>query len=240
MVTYKLLVRQLSFAFLETHQRTTFHTTVATSTAASPSNDWEKLKQLIFDNDTFLESLSTKNLFLLVIGNDLRDVFKEEKTRDLHLLLALGHKQEKMAKRFPDTSTVDDELVSSLKASFRNGDQIDEAKSVLKIETGVVNLHLHLYSLFYPGSKEEYMSVSSKVFVSENKTFPESNFLSTHDVSGPVDNLAFTYSSSPNPSETETAESIDVFITELPEGICPDHIRTWTFKEGRTVEGNSS
>ncbi|KAK2742893.1 hypothetical protein CKAH01_18435 [Colletotrichum kahawae] len=213
---------------------------LATSTAASPSNDWEKLKQLIFDNDTFLESLSTKNLFLLVIGNDLRDVFEEDETRDLHLLLALGHKQEKTAKRFPDTSTVDDELVSSLKASFRNGDQIDEAKSVLKIETGVVNLHLHLYSLFYPGSKEEYMSVSSKVFVSENKTFPESNFLSTHDASGPVDNLAFTYSSSHNPSETETGESIDVFITELPEDICPDHIRTWTFKEGRTVEGNSS
>ncbi|KAK1479294.1 hypothetical protein CABS01_17276 [Colletotrichum abscissum] len=76
------------------------------------------------------------------------------------------------------------------------------------------------------------MSVPSNLFVSENSAVQESSFLSTQDVSKPVDDLQFVFSSSHGPSGIQTRESVDMLIAELPDGTCPDHLRTWTFKEG--------
>ncbi|KAK1703230.1 uncharacterized protein BDZ83DRAFT_644993 [Colletotrichum acutatum] len=207
-------------------------TAMATSTPSNTSDDWKKLKKLIFENDTYLEKLSQQDLFLLIIGNDLRDILAGEKNREFHLLLALGSKQESLSKRFSSTSKNDEDLISSLKGSLRNGDKIDEESFLLKIDGAGAALHLHLYSLLHPGTKEGYMSVPSNLFVSENSAVQESSFLSTHDVLKPVDNLQFVYSSSHGPPEIQTRESVDVFIAELPDGTCLDHIRTWTFKEG--------
>ncbi|KAK0367431.1 hypothetical protein CLIM01_15212, partial [Colletotrichum limetticola] len=39
---------------------------MATSTPSNTSDDWTKLKKLIFENDTYLEKLSEQDLFLLI------------------------------------------------------------------------------------------------------------------------------------------------------------------------------
>ncbi|KAF4772721.1 hypothetical protein HER10_EVM0004962 [Colletotrichum scovillei] len=205
---------------------------MATSTPSNTSDDWEKLKKLIFENDTYLEKLSEQDLFLLIIGNDLRGILAGEKNREFHLLLTLGSKQDSLSERFSSTSKADEDLISSLKGSLRNGDKIDEERFLLKIDEAGANLHLHLYSLLHPGNKEGYMSVPSNLFVSENNAVQESSFLSTYDVLKPMDNLQFVFSSSHGTSELQTRESADVLFAQLPDGTCPDHLRTWTFKEG--------
>ncbi|KAL4403197.1 hypothetical protein CABS03_15191 [Colletotrichum abscissum] len=205
---------------------------MATSTPSNTSDDWKKLKKLIFENDTYLEKLSEQDLFLLIIGNDLRGILAGEEDREFHLLLTLGSKQDSLSERFSSTSKADEDLISSLKGSLRNGDKIDEESFLLKIDEAGAILHLHLYSLFHPGTKEGRMSVPSNLFVSENSAVQESSFLSTQDVSKPVDDLQFVFSSSHGTSGIQTRESVDMLIAELPDGTCPDHLRTWTFKEG--------
>ncbi|KAI3526923.1 hypothetical protein CABS02_15486, partial [Colletotrichum abscissum] len=131
---------------------------MATSTPSNTSDDWTKLKKLIFENDTYLEKLSEQDLFLLIIGNDLRGILAEEENREFHLLLTLGSKQDSLSERFSSTSKADEDLISSLKASLRNGDKIDEESFLLKIGEAGAILHLHLHSLFHPGTKEGRMS----------------------------------------------------------------------------------
>ncbi|KAL0930271.1 uncharacterized protein CTRU02_212506 [Colletotrichum truncatum] len=198
---------------------------MATTTASSDGEDWLKMKQLIFKDDKYLEVLSRENLVLFLIGVDLNGILDGQKDRDFHLLLTLAHGKRKMSELSTDLIA---SLGTSLKASLKNGDKIDENTSVLKIDAAGSSVHLHLYSLLHPDAAADgKMNVSSKVFVNSDAEHPETSFLSSNDSSKPAAELDFCFPYS------KEGESVDGLIVQLPSGACPDSDRNrlWVFKK---------
>ncbi|GKT61080.1 hypothetical protein ColTof4_01189 [Colletotrichum tofieldiae] len=205
---------------------------MATPTASNDSKDskdWLKMKQLIFANDTYLNTLSSSGLFLFLIGSDLDDILDGKTGRDFHLLLTLAHGKESLSERFPKTLAADDDMMVSLKTSLRDGDKIDETKAVLKIDADGTTVHLHLHGLLHPGAAEGEMCVSSDAFATNEGGHPETVFLSTHDISKPVDQLEFCWTCSKTGSED--GNSVDGLVVDLSADVCPDHNRTWISKK---------
>ncbi|KAJ0331431.1 hypothetical protein COL154_013592 [Colletotrichum chrysophilum] len=204
---------------------------MATSTVSNTGEHWLKIQQLIFKNNTYLDTLSSKGLLLFLIGIDLYDIL-DGREGEYHVLLALAHNKERMTELFQN-AVVDDELRSSLKDSLINGNNLDETRSVLKVDSAGTTIHLHLHGVLHPGAGEGVMHVSSNVFVEHVAGTQQTAFLSTKDLSKPAAELDFCYAVHKTDQDTgkeDGKSTVDGLIFTLPEGTCPDTSRTWISK----------
>ncbi|WQF76888.1 hypothetical protein CDEST_01902 [Colletotrichum destructivum] len=149
-------------------------------TTSNTSDDWLQIQNLIFTTDDFLKKVSSKDLFLFMIGIDLENILAGENPKDVHLLLGLGHNKRQITDLFPN-EFLHGELKKALNSSLTYGDTLDSMKSVFKIPTANTTIHLHFDGLLRPGSGEGEISVSPHVFVEAENGIPRSMFLSTHD-----------------------------------------------------------
>ncbi|KXH57923.1 hypothetical protein CNYM01_14067 [Colletotrichum nymphaeae SA-01] len=202
---------------------------MAASTVSNAGEDWRRIQQLVFENDNYFDMLSSKGLSLFLIGADLFDILDGETGREFHLLLTLAHAEEEMAKRFPKEAATDPELITLLKTSFKNGNKLDETRSVLKIDADKTAIHLHLHSLLHPGAIEGEMCVSSDVFVADRENDIVTAFLSTKDLTKPADLLDFCWAKKTAGLEDGNPQ-VDGLVISLPESSCPDRNRTWIRK----------
>ncbi|KAF4868084.1 hypothetical protein CGCSCA1_v012759 [Colletotrichum siamense] len=104
---------------------------------------------------------------------------------EFHVLLALAHNKGKMTELFQN-AVVSEELITSLKNLLRNGNNLDENKSILTVNSACTTIHLHLHGLLHPGVGEGVVHVSSNVFVANDAGIPQIAFLSTIDLSKPA------------------------------------------------------
>ncbi|KAK2728914.1 hypothetical protein CKAH01_10742 [Colletotrichum kahawae] len=204
---------------------------MATSTVSNIGEDWAKIQQLIFKNKTYLDTLSSKGLFLFLIRVNLCDIL-DGGEGEHHMLLALAHNKEKMTELFQN-SVAEDEIITSLKDSLINSQNLNENKSVLKVNSASTTIYLHLHGLLHPSAGEGVMHVPSKVFVTHDAGVPQTVFLSTNNLSKPVDMLEFCYAKHTTGQDNRKEDrksTTNVFIVSLPDGTCPDINRTWISK----------
>ncbi|KAF3799111.1 hypothetical protein GCG54_00015291 [Colletotrichum gloeosporioides] len=143
---------------------------MATSTVSNKGEDWLKIQQLVFKNNTYLDTLSSKGLLLFLIGIDLHDILDGRKG-EYHVLLALAHDKDTTKELFQNAVVNDEfELIASLKDLLRNGNNLDENKSVLQVGSAGTTIHLHLHGLLHPGAGEGVVHVSSNGFVAHDAT----------------------------------------------------------------------
>ncbi|OHE90273.1 hypothetical protein CORC01_14432 [Colletotrichum orchidophilum] len=202
---------------------------MATTTVSNAGEDWLRIQQLIFENDGFLKMLSSKGLSLFLIGVDLFDILDGENRPEFHLLLTLAHAEKAMTEQFPNGLATDPELITSLKTSFRNGNELDETSSVLKIKAAETTIHLYLHSLLHPGAVEGEMRASSDVFVANKGDETVTAFLSTNDFTKPADLLDFCWAKK-EAGQKDGKSQADGLVVSLPEGTCPDRNRTFIRK----------
>lgn len=203
---------------------------MTTSTTAATKNDREKVKDLIFKDNDFIDKISADGLVLLVIGIDLHyvdEILAEKSDEGIQLVLALGHKDKEISKVFPAGALLEADSKSLLLRSLRDGYALDEKRSLITLSSPETTIRLHADSLLKPTALNGKVSSSPETFVEMKEGVPYSTFWSTSKDNEPIRDMDFSWS--PAGCGEDEQKGGKILIIELPDGICADRQWAWMF-----------